>query len=95
MANDKVIISGIEYKVRKIIDNNTLLYDENLILKQRVNELEQIIDELKGNLENKKNELFKFTIANTLEKKIGVKEGIDKIDSLIVEINKCIEVLSE
>lgn len=95
MANDKVLISGIEYKVRKIIDNNALLYNENLVLTKRVNELEQIINELKGNLENKKNELFKFTIANTLEKKLGVEEGIDKIDCLIDEINKCIEVLSE
>ncbi len=95
MANEKVLVSGIEYKVRKILTNNTKLYNENLELRQKVSELEQQIKDLKENLEVKNNELFNLTIAHTLEKEIGVEEGINKIDSLIDEIDKCIEVLSE
>ena len=45
-------------------------------------------------LETNKNELFKYTLANTLEIEYGVEEGKNKIDSLIKEIDMCIEVLS-
>ena len=95
MANEEVLISGIGYKVRKILENNSKLYKENQELKQKVGEMEQLVKKLKENIDLKNNELFKLSIANTLENEIGVEEGIDKINSLLVDINRCIEVLSE
>jgi len=53
------------------------------------------IEELYINIDNNQKELFKFTLANTLEIEFGVEEGRKKVDSLIEEIDRCIEVLSE
>ncbi len=57
--------------------------------------LKKKIEELYIKIENNQKEIFKFTLANTLEIELGVEEGRKRIDSLIDEINRCIEVLSE
>ncbi len=94
MANEQILISGIEYKVRKLIEDNAQLKSENLAIKEKISILTEKADNLTKELETNKNELFKYTLANTLEIEFGVEEGKEKIDSLIKEIDMCIEVLS-
>lgn len=95
MANEKILISGIEYKVRKLIEINELLKKENNRLKQDAEVSLKKIEELYRNIEENQKELFKFTLANTIEIEFGVEEGRKRVDSLIEEIDRCIEVLSE
>ncbi len=95
MANEKILITGIEYKVRKLIESNELLKKENSKLELEVEVSSKKIEELYINIDNNQKELFKFTLANTLEIEFGVEEGRKKVDSLIEEIDRCIEVLSE
>lgn len=94
MANEQILISGIEYKVRKLIDENIHLKSENQKLLDKLQEVTNKVNILTKELETNKNELFKYTLANTLEIEFGVEEGKKKIDSLIKEIDTCIEVLS-
>jgi len=94
MANEQILISGIEYKVRKLIDDNVQLKSENESLQEKLLEVTDKINNLTKELETNKNELFKYTLANTLEIEFGVEEGKKKIDNLIKEIDMCIEVLS-
>jgi len=94
MANEQILISGIEYKIRKLIEDNAQLKSENQTLKEKLSGLTDQVDNLTKELETNKNELFKYTLANTLEIEFGVEEGKNKIDSLIKEIDMCIEVLS-
>ena len=94
MANEQTLISGIEYKIRKLIEDNAQLKSENLTLKEKLSGFTEEVDNLTKELETNKNELFKYTLANTLEIEFGVEEGKKKIDSLIKEIDMCIEVLS-
>jgi hypothetical protein len=95
MLSEQTLVSGIEHKVRKLIELNIFLSKENeelkLLLKKSNKEKEQISDELS----KKKNEIFNYTIADTLEVELGVEEGRKKIDNLLEEIEKCIEVLSD
>lgn len=95
MANEKILIAGIEYKVRKLIEINDFLKKENDRLEAEMDVSVKKIDELNKNIENNQKELFTFTLANTLEIEFGVEEGRKRIDSLIGEIDRCIEVLSE
>ncbi len=95
MANEKILIAGIEYKVRKLIEINELLKKENSQLLKESKVSSRKIEELNEKIENNQKEIFKFTLANTLEIELGVEEGRKRIDSLIDEINRCIEVLSE
>lgn len=95
MANEQILISGIEHKVRKLIEKFVGLESENEKLHQHIDALESKIKALSIELEEKRNELFKISLANTLEQKHGVEESKAKIDDLIKEIDQCIEVLSD
>ena len=95
MANEQILISGIEYKVRKLIEKFERLNKENNDLHQHIDALENKVKALSSELEEKRNELFKISLADTLEIKYGVEESKTKIDDLINEIDLCIEVLSD
>ncbi len=95
MINEEILITGIEYKVRKLIEVNNFLKKENdrLLLENQLSSKK--ITELNNIIEENQKDLFKFTLANTIEIEFGVDEGSKRINSLIEEIDKCIEVLSE
>lgn len=95
MANEQFLISSIEQKVRKLVELNKKLIEENRNLHQHIKSLNVNIEELKTELEKKRNELFKITLANTLKSVNSVEDSKEKIDDLIKEIDRCIEVLSE
>jgi len=95
MATEERLIAGIEYKVRKLIEVNDFLTKENQRLKSDNQESANKIKELTNKIEESQKEIFKFTLANTLEMEFGVEEGSKRIDSLIEEIDRCIEVLGE
>jgi hypothetical protein len=95
MTNEKILITGIEYKVRKLIEINGLLSEENAQLKAENILSNKKNENLLEKIEINQKEIFKFTLANTLEIEFGVDEGRKRIDSLIEEIDRCIEVLSE
>lgn len=95
MADEKILIAGIEYKVRKLIEINELLKKENAQLTEESKVYSKEIEKLNIKIENNQKEIFKFTLANTLEIELGVEDGKKRLDSLIDEINRCIEVLSE
>ena len=93
--SEQTLISGIEHKVRKLIEINLFLKKENAEFKSLLEKLDGEKESLSGELDDKKREIFNYTIANTLEKELGVEEGKKKIDNLIEEIDKCIAVLSD
>ncbi|PLX14314.1 MAG: hypothetical protein C0598_01615 [Marinilabiliales bacterium] len=95
MLSEQTLVSGIEHKVRKLIEKNVYLVKENKRLISLIKEMEDEKSEIESELSSKKNKIFNYTIANTLELEYGVEEGRQKIDSLLEEIDKCIEVLSD
>ncbi len=95
MANEQLLISGIDYKIRKIIEINEALNEENKRLKQRVAELTEQVLQQSQHLQERDNRAIKLSLANALEYKIGVEKGKEKLDEFIEEIDKCINVLSD
>jgi regulator of replication initiation timing len=95
MANEQLLISGIEYKIRKLIEINQALSGENERLKQKVGELTEEVLKLTKRLQERENRAIKLSLANALEYKIGVEKGKEKLGELIEEIDKCINVLSD
>jgi len=95
MANEQLLISGIEYKIRRLIEVNEAISNENERLKQKVSELSEKISTLTGSLHEKENKTITLSLANTLEYNIGVEKGKEKLDELIEEIDRCINVLSD
>lgn len=95
MISEQTLVSGIEHKVRKLIENNLLLKQENIELKSLLENVEKEKIFISEELDDKKNKLFNYKLANTLEKELGVEEGKNKIDKLLEEIEQCIAVLSD
>lgn len=95
MATEERLISGIEHKVKKLVELNVRYKEESVKLHQHIDVLENKVKTLTDELNNKQSELLNITLANTLETEFGVEESKTKIDNLIEEIDRCIEVLSE
>ena len=95
MANEQLLISGIEYKIRKLIEINQALSDENKRLKHKVGGLTDEVLSLTKRLQDRENRAIKLSLANALEYKIGVDKGKEKLAELIEEIDRCIDVLSD
>ncbi len=95
MANEKVLISGIEYKVRKLIEQYRLLLAENKQLKDEASTMKRELDALQELLNKKNNEFLKLTLANAFENKFGVEKGIQIIDVLLEEIDRSVDVISK
>ena len=95
MANEQLLISGIGYKIRKLIEINKAIYDENESLKQQVSELTEKVKDLTKSLHEKESNAIKLSLASTLGYNIDVEKGKEKLSELIEEIDKCINVLSE
>lgn len=95
MANEQLLVSGIEYKVRKLIEINSLLMVENKRLENLLVLARGDLKKLQEDLENKNNEFVKLSLAKALESKFGVEKGIQMIDQLIREVNRSIDVISQ
>jgi predicted RNase H-like nuclease (RuvC/YqgF family) len=93
--NDEItLISGIEYKVRKLLelkekDNRKIkvLSDQNLKLDEQIEEQKSYINKLKEQIK-------KIKIAKSLENSDGSVEAKLKINELVREIDKCIGLLN-
>lgn len=95
MANEEKLISGIEIKIGKLLELIVQLKQENVNLQQHIKVLDNKVRTLTTELNIKRNELLNITLANTLTAEYGVEESKKKIDNLIGEIDKCIEVMSD
>ncbi len=95
MANEALLISGISYKVRRLIETKDKLQKENEHLKQELEKTHVLFEQLQTELENKRNKLMKTSLANALLNREGVEKGIETIDRLVEEIDKGIDVLSD
>jgi len=94
MNDANELISGIEYKVRKLVNlqkenrsENELLLNQNTELKKNIEEQKKIINQLKE-------EFNKIKLAKSLESMKGSNDAKLKINELVREIDKCIELLS-
>jgi len=95
MANEERLISGIEKKIQELVEISVNLKQENANLHQHIKDLEDKLRTSTNELEIKRNELLNITLANTLKAEYGVEESKIKIDSLINEIDMCIEIMSD
>ena len=95
MFDFETSLTGIDYKVRQLID-------ENNRLKAKVMEENEIIEEQKEQIQNQKTEINKLIeeiqilkLRNTLVSKGDSTEIKLKINQMIRNIDKCLSLLNQ
>ncbi|MBR3729935.1 MAG: hypothetical protein IKN08_03360 [Bacteroidales bacterium] len=94
MADLSIIVSEIELKLRKLIDEKNKLAVEN----KRLAEANKALDEenlaLRRSAGELQDKINKSTIVNALDNEGELEEGRKLIQELVREIDRCVSILN-
>ena len=94
MADLSIIVSEIELKLRKLIDEKNQLVVEN----KRLAEANKALDEenlaLRRSAGELQDKINKSTIVNALDNEGELEEGRKLIQELVREIDRCVSILN-
>ena len=94
MADLSIIVSEIEIKLRKLLDEKNRLSVENKRLTEENEALEKENLVLRQTSEELKNKINKSTIVNALDNEGELEEGRKLIKDLVKEIDRCVSILN-
>ncbi len=94
MKDVATLVSGIDYKIRKLIEHHDLLRSENKKISNEVRDLKLVNQEQKQKIRQLEETVKILKLAKTLENKEGNVEAKLKINELVREIDKCIGLLN-
>ncbi|MDA3944453.1 MAG: hypothetical protein PF694_13050 [Bacteroidetes bacterium] len=94
MAETSVIISGIEYKVQKLISLNSQLKRKVDDLESENEAIQAELIELQKSHAQLTDQLNKKVIVNALESEMELEEGRKLIKALVREIDQCVALLN-
>ena len=95
MDKVSIIVSGLEYKVKKIVDLQNQTVIENLKLKQEIQNNKLIVENQKVIIKDLEEKLKVLKIVKTLESGKDTYQTKVKINELVREIDKCIALLNK
>ena len=94
MKDVATLVSGIDYKIWKLIEHHDLLRSENRRFINEISELKQENNDQKRKIKQLEENVKILKLAKTLENKEGNVEAKLKINELVREIDKCIGLLN-
>ncbi len=94
VADLSVIVSDIELKLRKLIDEKSQLAMENKRLTEENGALLRENTALRQSTEELKDKINKSTIVNALDNEGELEEGRKLIKDLVREIDRCVSILN-
>jgi hypothetical protein len=94
MGDVATLVSGIEYKLRKLIRKQQALLAERTGHLEEIRVLKVKQDELTLKIKQLEEKINILKLAKTLETKEGNVEAKMKINELVREIEKCIGLLN-
>ncbi|MFZ4523024.1 MAG: hypothetical protein ACOYNC_15040 [Bacteroidales bacterium] len=94
MKDVATLVSGIEYKLGKLIEQQYLERVDNKGNKAEIEELKRVVSQQKIIIRKLEEKIKILRIAKTIETKEGNVEAKLKINELVREIDKCIGLLN-
>jgi len=95
MDKVSIIVSGLEYKIKKIVDLQSQTQIENEKLKQEIQNNKLIFENQKVIIKSLEDKLKVLTVVKTLESGKDTYQTKVKINELVREIDKCIALLNK
>ena len=94
MTDLSIIVSEIELKLRKLIDEKNQLAQENKRLAEENKALDEENLALRRSASELQDKLNKSTIVNALDNEGELEEGRKLIKELVREIDRCVSILN-
>ena len=94
MADLSIIVSEIELKLRKLLDEKNRLGIENKRLAEENEALDKENLMLRQSVAELQDKINKSTIVNVLDNEGEVEEGRKLIKELVKEIDRCVSILN-
>ena len=95
MKETGILIQGVEYKIRKLLNHYNKLKESNETIQNDFQKLKLDIEEKNKFIDELKLEIQKIKLAKSLESKEGPNEAKIKINELVREIDNCIGLLNQ
>ncbi len=95
MDSPSTLISGIEYKIRKLIGQVSELQKDNKVLKDEIIKLKEQITNLELLVNEQKERIKILKLAKSLSKEESKTEVKLKINELLREIDNCVRLLNK
>lgn len=94
MGDVVTLVSGIEYKVRKLTERHIQLREENELYSSEIQKLRKNNEEQKQIINQLEEKIKILKLAKAFENKEGNVESKVKINEMLREIDKCIGLLN-
>ena len=94
MADLSIIVSEIELKLRKLLDEKKRLEAENRRLAEENEKKKKKNLALRHAAEELQDKINKSTIVNALDNEGEIEEGRKLIKDLVKEIDRCVSILN-
>lgn len=94
MNNASVIVAGIEYKIRKLIEQKEQLQSEREALRQNLSALKAKIESQEKTIDLLNQKIVMLSVHGQSVPADEAQHAIANIDNLLREIDKCINLLS-
>ena len=95
MEDASVLISGIEYKVKVLAENNKSLFEENTKLKQQNSELTDLVQTQQNELKSLEEKAAILKVSKTFGSDTDRQSAKIKINELVREIDDCLNLLNK
>ncbi len=95
MEDASVLISGIEYKIKILAENNKTLFEENAKLKQQNSELNNLVQEQQIELKTLGEKIAILKVSKAIGSDTERQSAGIKINELVREIDECLNLLNK
>ncbi len=95
MGDLNTLLLGVEYKLKKLLEEYERSVKENQLLKNELEEIKRINLDKNQTIDKLKDELQIVKLAKSIDSEEGSSDAKLKINELVREIDKCIGLLNQ
>lgn len=95
MEEASILISGIEYKIKILAENNKALLEENAELKEQNSELNNLVQKQQNELNSLEEKAAILKVSKTFGSDTDRQSAKIKINELVREIDQCLNLLNK
>ncbi len=95
MGDLNTLLLGVEYKLKKLLEEYRRSVKENQLLKIELEEIRRINLDKNQTIDKLKDELQIIKLAKSIDSEEGSSDAKLKINELVREIDKCIGLLNQ